>query len=306
MHYYNAFDLNLQSAIYFPELLERHDSFDIDIDVRICFGNVSPEGLPCPTVNRLFHHANETELWLHIPNVARFLISDGQQITIQPLANCDEKSIRLFVLGSCMGALLMQRNLFILHANAIKIGSACVSFAGYSGAGKSTLSGALYNRGYSVLADDVCAINSDGNVLPSFPQIKLWSDAAKKLDIKTASLRKIRPNIEKFAVPLGNQFHDHALPLKMIYLLQSDNLDNIRFEPIHGMHKLNPLKNNTYRRHYMHGLVKEKIQFQLCGKIASQVKMVKIIRPNVGFQLDELVDSVEKDMATRGLHHASD
>ena len=56
----------------------------------------------------------------------------------------------------------------------------------------------------------------------------------------------------------------------------------------------------------MENKIEENYKFQLCGKIASQVKMVKIIRPNVGFQLDELVDSVEKDMATRGLHHASD
>ena len=54
MHYYHAFDLNLQSVIYFPELLERHDSFDNDVDVRICYGDFSPEGLASPTIYAWF------------------------------------------------------------------------------------------------------------------------------------------------------------------------------------------------------------------------------------------------------------
>ena len=74
------------------------------------------------------------------------------------------------------------------------------------GSGKSTLSGAFFNRGYSILADDICAINNEGSVLPSFPQIKLWADVAKKLIINTQTLKKIRPNVDKFALPLKKQF----------------------------------------------------------------------------------------------------
>lgn len=51
-----------------------------------------------------------------------------------------------------------------------------------------------------------------GEVQPSFPQIKLWSDSAIHLNIDTQFLRRIRPTMEKFAVPLGKQFYKELLP----------------------------------------------------------------------------------------------
>ena len=48
------------------------------------------------------------------------------------------------------------------------------------------MAASLAKRGYSILADDVCAINADGEILPSFPQIKLWADAAKQLSYSIA------------------------------------------------------------------------------------------------------------------------
>ena len=250
MYKYYAFNLNILSELPFPELVEKTDFTTLIPDVKISIGEVSPQGLERAQLTRLFYQANENELWLHVPNVARFHICNGQQITIHPLPDSQIESIRLFLLGSCIGALLMQRNLFLLHANAIKVGQHCISFSGQSGAGKSTLCGAFYQRGYSVLADDVCAINDKGEVIPSFPQIKLWHDSAKHLKIETTSLRKIRPHLEKFALPLGKHFHENALPLKIIYLLNTHNQSDFCFETIHGMQKLNPLKNNSYRANY--------------------------------------------------------
>jgi len=188
-----------------------------------------------------------------------------------------------------------------LHANAIKIGDACVSFSGYSGAGKSTLSGAFMQRGYSVLADDVCAINQAGHVMPSFPQIKLWADSSQKLAIETDAFRRIRPNIEKFAVPLEQQFYTENLPLKVLYILNSHNQDTFEFESIEGMHKMLPLKNNTYRHHYLKGLGKTNKHLKHVGSLASQVDVVRITRPKTGFQLETLVDLIQADLLERGV-----
>ena len=304
MYLYQAFSLNIVSELYFPELQGPFDEASLAHDVVIRFGAVSPEGLDEPVVKSLFYQTNPRALWLDVPNVARFLVTDGQCITIDAYPGVDEESIRLFLLGSCMGALLMQRDLFLLHGNGIKVGDVCVSFVGRSGAGKSTLSGAFFKRGYPVLADDICAISRSGDVIPSFPQIKLWHDAAKKLDISTKGLRKIRHGIENFAVPLGDQFHERALPLKVVYHLHSHNQDEFSFNDMVGMKKLTPLQNNSYRMHYLKGFDKTKAHLAHCGRIASQIALVTIKRPDTGFQLDKLVDLIESDLHAKGYLHA--
>ncbi len=301
MYMYHAFGLNIQSALNLPELLACADNSNLNPDVTIQFGDVPKAGLSEAVVKGAFYQSNHDELWLDVPHVARYLITHGNCITIDPYEQADEDSIRVFLLGSGMGALLMQRDLFLLHANAIKIGDACVSFSGKSGAGKSTLSAAFMSRGYSVLADDVCAINQAGQVMPSFPQVKLWADSSYKLEIETKALRRIRPNIEKFAVPLEQQFHATNLPLKILYILNSHNQDTFEFDSIEGMHKMLPLKNNTYRHHYLKGLGKTKKHLKHVGSLASQVDVVRITRPKTGFQLDKLVELIQADLLERGV-----
>lgn len=302
MYTYYAFALSIRSELVFPELLPCSNRALPDLTIK--WGEVCPSGLDFPNQSKgLFFQATEAALWLNVPNVARFLITHGNQILIDPVAGVDEDSIRVFILGSCMGALLMQRNLFLLHGNAIKVGEHCISFVGHSGAGKSTLSGAFFKRGYSILADDVCAVNAAGQVVPSFPQIKLWFDAAKHLNIDTQALRKIRPLIEKFAVPLAQQFHPDALPLRMVYLLHPHNKDEFKFTTITGMEKLQPLRMNTFRKSYLKGLDKERSHFKQCAQIGSQIGVVRINRPNDGYKLDELVSLIEQDLTTRGFHH---
>jgi hypothetical protein len=301
MHNYEAFKLLICSEIILPELPLAAESQLNKEHINIKFGVVDASGLNCSATKGLFYQATESELWLHVPNIARFLVSNGNQIIIDAVPGIDEESIRVFILGSCMGALLMQRNLFLLHGNAVKIGEHCISFVGHSGAGKSTLCGAFFKRGYSILADDVCAIDANGFVLPSFPQIKLWFDAAQHLNIETKSLRKIRPRIEKFAVPLDQQFHTETLPLKIVYVLNPHNKSEFNLETIKGVQKLQPMQNNAYRKHYIKGLEREKGHFLQSANIANKVAVVRVTRPNEGFDLDQLVTLIEQDMASKVL-----
>ncbi len=302
MYNYRAFDLTIQSELPFRELLSNAHAEQDTSQIRIAFSTVSPNGLiEPPSLKTAFYQATSTEFWLHVPQVARFLITNGDQIHIDPMPESDEDSIRLFVLGSCMGALLMQRQLLLLHGNAIKIGSQCVSFIGDSGAGKSTLSGAFFKRGYSILADDVCAINHVGEVLPSFPQIKLWADAAKQLIINTQPLKKIRPTLDKFAVPLRQQFHNKATPLKMVYLLETHHQKEISMTTLEGMEKCHALQHHVYRKQYLSNRAREHLCFKQCMMLASKVELVRITRPVNEFKLDTLLNQIKTDLMTRGI-----
>ena len=50
-----------------------------------------------------------------------------------------ESDVRVFLLGSCIGALLHQRGILVLHAGAIHTDKGAVLFTGPWGIGKSTL-----------------------------------------------------------------------------------------------------------------------------------------------------------------------
>ncbi len=295
MHYYYAFMLTICSDLVFPEL-EAMPELPATAAITIAFGEVPLKGLDEPLDTSLFHQANRDSLWLNINNVGRFLIRNGREIIVDPCPGTDEDSLRLFILGSCMGALLMQRDVCLLHGNVVKFGNFAVSFVGNSGAGKSTLCGAFFNRNYPILADDICAINQHGFVLPSFPHIKLWSDAATCLRIETKQLKKIRPGMDKFSQPLANSFYKKPLPLKFIYVLNSHQKDEFQFTKQEGMHKLPALHHHTYRRMYLKGLGKQKNHLQHCVNIACNTTLVHIHRPQVGFRLDELVELIEMDI----------
>ena len=67
----------------------------------------------------------------------------GNRISFSPAAGAEETAVRLYLLGTCMGALLFQRKLLPLHGSAVVINGKAYAFVGDSGAGKSTLAAAF-------------------------------------------------------------------------------------------------------------------------------------------------------------------
>ena len=102
----------------------------------------------------------ENLVMFQIPDIATFLIQDGKTISFLPLKGYDEDIIRIYLLGTCMGSLLMQRKVYPLHGSAVVIDGKAYAFVGESGAGKSTLALTFLNHGYQLLSDDVIAVSS--------------------------------------------------------------------------------------------------------------------------------------------------
>jgi hypothetical protein len=294
---YTAYNLSIHSDIALPELLPEQVEPGSPPDVQIRLSPITPVGLPDGQQLGPFLWANHDSLWLHVPRIARFLIQDGHTILIDPESGIDEDSIRVFLLGSALGALLSQRGHLVLHGNAIRVGEQCMVCVGQSGAGKSTLAAGFMQRGYEVLADDVVPVDKACHALPGFPRIKLWQDVADKLHIETGNLRRIRPEIAKFNYPLGQQFSQKPLPVRWIYILGSENSSNICISAINGMQRFLPLRNNTYRVRFLQGMTLQAKHMQLCGKLAGQIRLASVSRPKSGFELEALIDHLLADMA---------
>jgi hypothetical protein len=295
---YTCYGLTIASEMALPELIETESDMDpAEADIRIRIGPVSADGLPDGKQLGPFLWTSRDLLWLHVPEVARFLVSGGDSIIIEPEGNADEDSIRVFLLGSVIGALLFQRGYLVLHGNAIRIGDQCMVSVGHSGAGKSTLAAGFTQRGYEILADDVVPVNADCLALSGFPRIKLWQDTASRLGIDTAPLRRIRPGMEKFNYPLHDCFAGRPLPIRWIYVLESDHLPETRFEPIRGMARFQRLRSNTYRVRFLEGMALKAEHLQLCGRLAGRIWLTRVTRPEHGFGLDALVDRILADIA---------
>lgn len=295
-HCYTAYSLNIRSEIELPELCQSSPT-ENEADLVVRLGKLSTwvtagfkQISPCIWVS-----ANE--LQLEVPSIARFLVSGGNKIIVEPFPGVDETAVRVFLLGSALGAALFQRGYLVLHGNAIEVADKCFICVGRSGVGKSTLAAAFMQRGYRVLADDVVPVDDLGLAAPGFPRIKIWRDVADKLGIDTTKLTRIRPELQKFSLPLGERFCDVPRNVSKIFVLAEHNGDSVVCASISGVDKFNVLQANTYRHRFMAGMALQPIHLRQCGALAAQVSVAKILRPKHDFKLDDLVDRLLDEIA---------
>jgi hypothetical protein len=264
-------------------------------DISIINGLVPAHGIDAGSDNP-YEQSIEGEFWLNVEAVARYWIRNGREIIIEPYPEADDESIRVYLLGSAIGALLFQRGLLLIHGNAIEVGDACLVCVGDSGAGKSTLAAAFLRHGHRLLADDVVPVSEDGMATPGFPRIKLWGDAARQLGIETAGLRRIIPDMDKYNVPLGGRFCDTLLPVKWVYVLEPSEGDDFVLEPFEGMARFEPLHENTYRVHFLDHMDLKPRHLRQVAELAGRIRMARIRRPKQGFRLAELVQFILDDV----------
>ncbi len=292
---FHLYGLFLESEIDLPEARRAPEGAAPGASVR--FGAVDPDGLPDGRQVGPFLWAAPGALWLRVPEVARFLVTDGNQIVVDPHPGVDEDTVRLFLLGSGIGALLHQRGLLVLHGNAIRIGDGCLVCVGPSGSGKSTMAAELMLRGYPVLADDVVPVDDQGRAVPGLPRIKLWQDAVERLGGHNGDLRPIRPDIPKFDLPLdAAQFGAEPVPVRWIYVLRPRGQREVRFEPLRGMDRLLPLRANTYRFRFLDGMDLRPGHLASCGLLAGRAHVSVLSRPDAGVGPEEIADRLLADL----------
>lgn len=302
---FHAYGLDFLSAIPIPEMrVAEHGSTagDQDADVTIEVGAV-PDHLPDPINVGIVYESSATELLVRIPDVGRYWIQDGQRIVIEPSPEATDHEVRVFLLGTCIGALLHQRGFFVLHASGIGTPDGAVLFTGVSGAGKSTLLAELLRRGYRMMVDDVCAITvgADGHpqVIPSYPRTRLWGETAAKLAIETAGLTRTRPTMDKYERQLPDQFWDEVAPLRRVYHLAGSNGDELSLTPLGRIESFQAIRSNTYRDALVDGFALRREHFELASAVARAADVVRVVRPVDSFRLVELAELILEDLASR-------
>jgi hypothetical protein len=251
---YFAFGLNFASELELPELgssdVNTHATPDVEIrleSVAISQTTIGYLGMQICVV--------PPDIFLDMPDIGRFCVSEGRVISVEPDRRRSMDEIRVYLLGSVLGALFYQRGYLPLHANAIVSEGAAIAFAGPSGAGKSTLAAYFQNRGFNVLCDDVCLIDfSDdgtGFCWPGLRRLKLREDSLSAFGKTSAEFPKIGEGFDKFSVPItGNQVHG-PFSLKRIYILREPGSQiSEDFQRLTGSDALNAIVSNLYRRRF--------------------------------------------------------
>jgi hypothetical protein len=305
MYFYQAYQLTIHADFPIPEFLlaappAGRAGSGAPPDVIIRRGSV-PASLEGATGKGVLYQATSNRFLLTMDEVARYLVQDGNEIIVEPAAGGLDSDVRVFLLGSCLGALLHQRGLLVLHAGAVHTDRGAVVFTGASGSGKSTLIGELLRRGHTMMVDDVCALALDPagapSVLPGYPRTRLWADAVEKLEHDITGMNRTRPALEKYERQVTEQYWGQPAPLHRIYLLTSGNPDRLALEPEPPIRTFQTMLHNTYRRRFLDGLQMRAAHFDLIAAVAKQTGVTRVVRPTQPFRLQELADLIEQDLA---------
>ena len=298
-NFYKAFGLTIKSAIPLPELRQLKDCLEHHNEVTISYGDLVAEKNTYLKENNYFYIAKDLCLF-HIPNVAIFSINKGEEIIISPYDQANNDQIRLYVLGSCMGAVLMQRNILPLHGSAIVVDGKAFAIVGHSGAGKSTLASAFIQKGASLLSDDVIPIsfteNNEPMIIPAYPQQKLWIESLKGFAIDHSNLRPIFNREDKYTIPITKQFHNESIELSGIFELVKADKDEITLSNIDRLQCFPLLYEHTYRNFFLKGMDQFEWHFSESAKIANKVPIYRVERPVSYFSAYELVDLIKSVM----------
>ncbi len=299
MHKYTAYGLNINSALELPELIS-NESDTTDVVIRID----KLESSPFKDSSEYYTFTAKKEgMYLFWQEIGTILISEGKEIIIDCIPNCEMSRLRLFILGAAMGTLLHQRGYIVLHASAVSIDGKGVVFTADKGRGKSTMAAALQTRGHGLIADDVVAIDFEREnnpiIYPAFPQLKLWSEAVSYLGKNPDDLPLLTSKFDKREYLLKDNFIKQALPVKQIFVLGKGS--EITVNDLSPQEVMLYLIRNTYVARFGSLLLKsnDPSHFLKLTKLAKSVSIQRLLRPNSLDLLSEVAQVVEQYVLRR-------
>lgn len=293
MRGYKAFGLGLSSSIPLPELPSISEGTGTDVVIEVA----DLSKLWSKVVSQKKRFLVEKDLVIfQIPNTATFCVEAGKRIIVSPVKAADQDQIRLYILGTCMGALLMQRKILPLHGSAIAINGKAYGFIGDSGVGKSTLALALLNRGYRLLTDDLIAVSLyDDNtpyVMPAYPQQKLWQETLDQFGMESGTYRPIFKRENKFTIPMSSMFWAEPIQLAGVFEIVSGENDLVEISCIQKRDCLQKLFLHTYRNFIISHSGLMEWHFNIMVNLVNSIRVFQLRRPVSTFTADHLASRV--------------
>ncbi|MBQ4551085.1 MAG: hypothetical protein IJA49_08340 [Oscillospiraceae bacterium] len=289
-NWYKAFGLRIESEFPIAQLPQAEPG---EADVRILHADLS--GLTdaqrkYPTANSVFFRGYDQGC---------NFVTDGRMIQVDPFENYSESKMGLYLMGSGMGAILIQRGFMLLHGSCVTDGKNTILITGDSGAGKSTTAAEFLKRGWKLVTDDVtCIFDQDGvpMVQSSYPSQKLWQDAMDCYDVEQDDVHSLyfSQDREKFGVNVTQHFYEGVCPLTMVVRLVAGD-EPCSISAIEGITKADQLLRNSYRSNFI-AMENRQRHFQRCVTMSTKIPMALAVRENGKQCADTVYDLIIKHL----------
>lgn len=281
-HHYIAYGLNIRSTLPLPDL---HSTSEGKVDLLIEEEKFS---LPVLKATAIYRQGREAyfgkrgdSAFLHWENIASFRAEGGKKLSVMKARNdLDEQLLNLYVLSEALGLILHQKGYFLLHGSAVVVNGGVILFIGVPGAGKSTTAGAFTQQGYTVITDDMVAleVTNQVSVTSAFPQLKLWENSVDGLNYDYSQTKPLFEGSHKRVIRHHFNFpYTQKLPLSAIYLLEnSSDFNQERLTSQEGVINLTRFFSCPHDLLSGSDLVRH---FQQCQVIATQVPIYRLFLP---------------------------
>ncbi|SEU28401.1 hypothetical protein [Paenibacillus sp. NFR01] len=292
---YTAFGLTIRSDFPLPELpLAVVPALNGDAVILEADLSARWQAIPklSPTLG-----VSGNEVMFIVKDTAIYSVKDGNVISVSPASGADPDAVRLFILGSCMGILLIQKRILPLHGSALAIDGKAYALVGASGAGKSTLASYFMDQGYSMLSDDVIpVIVREGQpfAVPGYPQQKLWQQSLDYLGMNSSHYRPLFQRETKFAVPVQGRFHGDPLPLAGIFELSVLREGAPAVTRVSGLERLHLLFGHTYQRAMINRLGVREWHFGMLASFVNRLPVYRLSRPEQGYSAPQLASYINE------------
>ncbi|MDO8947197.1 MAG: hypothetical protein Q7U88_08570 [Desulfocapsaceae bacterium] len=222
-------------------------------------------------------------------------IHNGIAIDVQAEKNGNADFLKDPILGLAMAMALQQRHNYVLHGSAVAIRDQAALFIGDRGQGKSTLAAGFRSHGYSIMADDVSAIDFSGGVprvRPGFPKMKLWPDTLEQMGEDPSQYPAIIPGYDKKLCCLASCFHNHLVPLAAIFVLATG--PQLSIAKIGFTESILALNSNRMGSGFTKDMPRQLFSriFDQCAIIAKTVPVFQLTRPRDFTLLSETVKKI--------------
>ena len=227
----------------------------------------------------------------------RFLVEGGGRVVVRRNLEADETILASHFLTSVMAAVLRHRGLLVLHANAAATDSGVVVIAGGSGCGKSTTLAGVISRGASMLSDDLTAmpVGTDGDIqaLPGIPLLHLRHDAVQGLGYWDNP-----PGYSwkswKVAVSIQSP-EPRSVTLASVHILHIHQGNELLVKRLTGTRCFSALEGCLYGPTLPSD---HRNVLPMLSRLARQVPVYAIGRPNAHWTLDSVVDLISSHIRT--------
>lgn len=214
--------------------------------------------------------------------------------------------VESYLLGPVLGYWLERRKIPVLHASAVTVdGATAAAFLALKGTGKSGMAAALLQRGAALLGDDLVPVEArDAAFLarPSFPQMRMWPDEAACFVGRWEHLPRVSPGTDKRWVPIGpcgfGAFHDAALPLACLYLLERSPAgdDPIEIREVSPRDALIELLRHSFTPLLVEAAGLQPARFDLLSRLVLQVPVRRLRYPSGFEHLPRVAEAVQRDL----------